>query len=311
MSKHSKFEALLRELEASSCPDHDLSKLYKFLETDNVFVPLFESYIIKRLEANVHPERLLNLAYHLERSVDTHHLSERINKKLASKMIKEASNYDQFAFMYKHDARIERHVYTGVVDQLKYASAQDLTQVADKISPFTGIDKHTLILSIMEKEFEMRHLSNLMIMEKLKIEDQYMVLIRALQSDSEIFAKIFDWGSGAFHIFLSDKLNRNGDDDQFLIALRTASIPTSQIQSSHILNGILNGQAHHIPETIDRLYQRAETEGEWEYLLTLGASKNKKVVLRSIVKAKNQKLTDEFFRRYKNCPEVKHLVPFM
>jgi len=310
MFKISKFEALLKELEVEYCPDRNLKPLYKLLENDNVYAPLLESYLVKRLENNIHPERLLNLAYYFERSIDTHRFSKNINKRLASKMIRDDENFDQFQFMYKHDTRVERHVLKGVLEELRYAKTKDILQVADKIGPFTGINKHSLILQIMEESFEPKRNSTI-IMADLEASDQYLVLVRALQSDSPVFASAFDWTSGNFQLSLEDSLYKDGEQDQFAIALGNTNIPISEIASASILNSILKIRSGSIPNIIDKLFKRAEQEEQWEYLLTLGSNKNKKEVLRSIVKSKDQLLIDKFFALYKNHPEVKHLVPFM
>lgn len=311
MFKYSKFDNLLKELEASYSPDRDLKRFYKYLENDNVYVPLFTGYVIKRLEENIHPERLLNLAYHMERSADTQHLSKKINDRLASRIVKDQENYDQFLFMHKHDTRVERNVLKSLIEQLKYASAEELTQVATKIEPYIGVDRHTLILRVLEHESEMRNLSNLFMMERLQPDDQYMVLVRALENNSKIFIKAFDWGNNKFHTSFSEKLSKVGDQDQLITALSNTTIPISEIQTSPILSNILVFRAQNIPNTIDKLYKRAEEEEEWEFVLALGTNKNKKDLLRSLIKAKDQKLIDRFFALYKSCPEVKHLVPFM
>lgn len=310
MSKYSQFEDLLKELEMSFDPDRNLKPLYKFLKNDNVFVPLFESYITKRLENNINPERLLNLAYHCERSLDTQHLSDKINKKLSSRIIQDQENYDQFLYMYKHDTRVERNVLKGVLERLKYANANELAETAEKISPYIGVDKHALMLRVLEHDSEIRNLANLMIVERLKVEDQYGLLKCALENNSKIFVKAFDWASD-LHTYLSDQVQKEGDQEPFIMALANSTIPIAQIQTGTLLNDIFTTFALYIPNTLDKLCLRAEKEEQWEYLLTLGVNKNKKDLLRSIVKAKDQKLIDKFFSLYKSCPEVKHLVPFM
>jgi hypothetical protein len=149
------------------------------------------------------------------------------------------------------------------------------------------------------------------LIEKLPIEDQLLLIVRALEKDSIWFSRILDWTKGDARNLLSKSLVEDGDNDKFATALRNTSISIEKLESCDSLNAFIEAHINDIPGTIARLYYRAEQEERWEYLLTLGSNKNKKELLRSIVKSKDQEMIDKFFSIYATHPEVKHLVPFL
>ena len=66
-----KFEEVLQAAENGSLTKRHVDKLLKCMEDDNVYRPLFKHYVSQRLRANIHPERLLSLAYNLEKHLAT------------------------------------------------------------------------------------------------------------------------------------------------------------------------------------------------------------------------------------------------
>jgi len=309
MFKQSKFETLLRELEGPTASKKQLDKLRDYLKNDNVFHPLFESYLSKRLRDNIHPERLLNMAYHLEKSDETSYLSRTLNRQVVSHMLLKDECFDQFYFMSRHDIRTDRHVLNSLVENF-FEYGSDSFDALDKIAPYINTDKYEIILKIMDSN-ESRNYRTLRLIEKLPTEEYRLLLIRALETHSLQFIKIMEWPNAATTKHISELLIQNGDDDKFAVALRNTLILPSQLETAYSLSTLIEDHIQHIPVTAARLYYRAEQEERWEYLLILGANKNKKELLRSIVKSKDQEMIDKFFAIYKNSPEVKHLVPFM
>jgi len=312
MAKLSKFDSLLREFESATMPKKYIGQLRKYLENDNLYHPLFESYVSARLRDNVHPERLLNMAYNLEKDDNTRYLSKTVNRQVAESMLLKRESFDQFYFMCRHDTRIDNHILSSFLDHFNDRIGYSETSLGllDKIAPHVGMDKHALILKMMGGE-TFGNIRNMRVMSKMSAEDQFTLMIRAMEVHNSNFTTMVEWGKGDVHDLIKESLQKNGDNDPFAIALRNTLIPITELESSYKLSRILELYSDYIPETLDSLYYRADQENRWEYLLLLGAHKNKKEVLRSIVRSKDQELIDKFFYLYKNSPEVKHLVPFL
>jgi len=306
-----KFEVLLRELEGPTASKRQLDHLYKYLKNDNVYNPIFESYVSRRIHENIHPEKLLNLAYHMEKSEKTKYLSRSVNRQVVSHMLLKDEGIDQFIFMNRHDVRSDNHIMDSLINHFTgYSNSSNWIELINKLTPTIGIDKYTLILKLLESG-EFRSFRNLVLIERLPIEDQLLLMVRALEKDSIWFAKILDWTKTDARNLLDMSITKDGDNDKFATALRNCTIPVEQLEACYTLTEFIDAHINDIPGTIARLYYRAEQEERWEYLLVLGSNKNKKELLRSIVKSKDQELIDKFFGLYKNSPEVKHLVPFM
>lgn len=312
MAKLTKFETLLREFESASMPKKFIGQLKDYLKNDNVYHPLFETYVSTRLRDNVHPEKLLNMAYNLERDDDISYLSKTVNRQVADHMLLKKECFDQFYFMCRHDTRADNHILDGFLhhfnDRVMYSDSS--IDLLEKIAPHVGMDKYALILKMMGEE-TFGNIRNMRVMNKMTVEEQFNLMIRALEVHNSNFTTMIEWGSGNIHDYLKDDLIKKGDNGQFAIALRNTLIPIDQLESSFKLNRIIELYSDYMPGTLARLYYRADQENRWEYLLLLGVHKNKKEVLRSIVKSKDQELIDKFFSLYKNSPEVKHLVPFL
>lgn len=312
MAKLTKFDTLLREFESASMPKKFIGQLRDYLKNDNVYHPVFEAYVSTRLRDNIHPEKLLNMAYNLERDDKTSYLSRTVNRQVADHMILKKECFDQFYFMCRHDTRSDNHILNTFLSQFNDRIGYSDTSIdlLEKIAPHIGTDKHSLILKMMGND-TFGNLLNMRVMNKMTAEDQYTLMIRAMEAHNANFVSMIEWGKGDVHDHIKELLLKNGDNDQFATALRNTLIPIDQLESSFKLSRMLELYSDNIPGTLARLYYRAEQENRWEYLLLLGVHKNKKEVLRSIIKAKDQELIDRFFSLYKNSPEVKHLVPFM
>jgi hypothetical protein len=303
-------ERFLRTLEEVVVPHSELKKLVKFLMHSDNSNMVFDDYIVRRLKENIHPERLLNIAYHLEKNEVTQHLSERLNDRLAYRIVGDDKNYDQFYFMYRHDLRQERKVLPPLIRRMAGLRIEILSKMAGEIAPNIGTDKHSLILQTLEVGDHHRGLLHLMIADQLPTEDQYQVLLRALDKHSNVFFILLE-SSIKLRVFISEGLTRDGDRDSFATTIRNSVFPITSLETSFSFNNMIETHSDDIPATIARLYVRAEQEERWEYLLKLGVNKNKKELLRSIVKSKDHELINRFFSLYKNSPEVKHLTPFI
>lgn len=312
MAKLSKFNSLLREYENENMPKKYITQLRKYLENDNVYHPLFESYVSARLRDNVHPERLLNMAYNLERDDNTSYLSKTVNRQLADYMLLKKECFDQFYFMCRHDTRSDNHILNSFLEHFndRVMYSDNSIEILEKIAPHVGMDKYALILKMMGEE-TFGNIRNMRIMNKMTVEDQFDLMIRAMEVNNSNFTNMIEWGAGVIHDRIKESFIKDGDSGQFAKALQNTSIPIDHLESSFKLNKLIELYSDYIPVTLDRLYARAEQENRWEYLLLLGVHKNKKEVLRSVVKSKDQELIDRFFSLYKNSPEVKHLVPFL
>lgn len=318
MAKLSKFDTLLREFESATMPKKYIGQLRKYLENDNLYHPLFESYVSARLRDNVHPERLLNMAYNLEKDDNTRYLSKTVNRQVAESMLLKRESFDQFYFMCRHDTRSDNHILTSFLDYFSdhFGYSNDSFEMLEKIGPHIGSDKISLILKMMGDE-DFGKIRNMRLMNKLSVNEKYDLMVRALETHNSSFCTMIETtfisgsGKGDIHDHLKEAISKNGDNDPFAVALRNTLIPITELESSFKLNRFLELYSDYIPETLDSLYYRADQENRWEYLLLLGAHKNKKEVLRSIVRSKDQELIDKFFYLYKNSPEVKHLVPFL
>lgn len=271
---------------------------------------LFDRYINRRLQENIHPERLLNIAYHLEKNILTQDFSERLNERVATRIAGDNKGYDQFYYMYRHDLRKERNVLPPLIKRMAGLNIDLLSKMAGEIGSNIGIDKHSIILQTMEVGDNYRGLLHLMIADQLPTEDQYQVLLRAIDKHSNVFFVLLEC-SVKLRTLISEGLTRDGDKDNFAIAIRNGAFPISVLETSFSFNLLITTHNDEIPVTIAQLYSQAEKEERWEYLLKLGANKNKKELLRSIVKSKDHQIIDKFFSLYKNSPEVKHLTPFI
>lgn len=298
-------------MEEPTVSKKQLDQLCDYLKNDNVYHPVFESYVSRRLHVNIHPEKLLNMAYHLEKNDKTKYLSKTLNRQVVTHMLLKDECIDQFIFMNRHDLRKDNHILESLIDHFsEYSDSKKWIDLVDRLTPTIGMDKYDFILRLLESG-EFRSFRNLVLVEKLSTEDQLFLLSRTLEKDSVWFSKVMGWIKVDAQMLLADSIVKNGDQDKFAVALRNTSLSIEELESCIFLQSFIGNHINDMPGTIARLYYRAEQEGRWEYLLTLGANKNKKELLRSIVKSKDQEMIDKFFSIYATHPEVKHLVPFM
>jgi hypothetical protein len=239
MFKLPKFEVLLRELEGTTASKKQLDKLREFLKNDNVYNPIFESYVSRRVHENIHPEKLLNMAYHMEKDEKTKYLSRSINRQVVSHMLLKNEGVDQFIFMNRHDTRTENHILESLIEHFsEYSNSNNWIELINKITPTVGFDKYTLILKLLESG-EFRSFRNLVLIEKLPIEDQLLLIVRALEKDSIWFSRILDWTKGDARNLLSKSLVEDGDNDKFATALRNTSISIEKLESCDSLNAFI------------------------------------------------------------------------
>lgn len=315
MDKMKEFTETLHRLEVSNgIPVTALDKLCLFMKESHIYGPLFENYIHQRLLENVHPELLLNIRRNVEKRTETQFLGSKINSIVVGNVITHKTSYDQFYYMYRHETRGFDSVRTAFVEELcRYHPTNYVMSVVNRVFEDIDVDRPTLLLQILENRYrDTPVLRSVWIMESLEFQLQYEILIKSLETCSLAFpALIKTITSPSMYQFLFDKLHDNGDDDPFAIAIRTCIMPISVFANLNLLTQILIRLFEKIPNTLQHLSNRAEESGLWDYVMALGTNKNKKELLKSIVKAKDQDLIDRFFSLYKNYPEVKHLTPFI
>jgi hypothetical protein len=311
MAKLSPFEKLIASLEVPVVPEEKLERLLEYAKESHIYSAIFESYIGRRIHENIHPERLLNIAYHMEWSEKTHFMSLLVNRRLAACILYKNEGYDQLYFMYRHDLRSERHVFGEVVRTLSNASATEAIRIVDVITPRIGIDRHLFLLRVITVEDDYPSLRRLQMMDKLELEDQFLIWAKGIENNSTIINYFNNGVDSKMTQYMIEQLIKSGDDSPMAKALIISNISITKFESCHQLNNILVACSKQIPQTLEYLYRRAEMDGRYEYLLMLGANKNKKELLRSLVKSKDHDLIDRFFFLYKDCPEVKHLTPFL
>lgn len=170
-------------------------------------------------------------------------------------------------------------------------------------------------LDILMEELEAeKDLPYLKTMEKtfhMEDREKYQFWCHVLERSSpliEMFHAIVDLGQLDY---IMQDITTHSDNALFARALRKTAIPTSKLKFIHELNNIIVNRSREMPDTIELLFNRAEVEKQYAYLLTLGSNKNKKDLLRSILKSQDHELIDKFFFIYKDYPEVKHLTIFL
>lgn len=306
------FEKLLLSLEELPISKDKIEQLQGYIKNSHIYSAFFESYLGTRIHQNIQPERLLNIVSYMEASKETYFFSVLVNRRLASSMLYRNEGFDQFYFLCHHDQRSDRHILIEFIKALSDTTDENILRIIDVIYSRIGIDKYALILKVLEEEsVPYTILRKTELIERLELEEQFLILTKSIEYNSvafnyisHIIYKMYDW-------IVNNHLIINGDKDIFAQALSVSNIPIIKFESCYGLSRILSSCGINIPQTMDRLYYRAEQEGRYEYLLTLGANKNKKELLQSIVKSKNHELIDKFFLIYKDYPEVKHLVPFI
>ena len=270
----------------------------------------FSRYVTERLEENIHPERLLNLANYTERFEETEHLSSYLNRAVAKYLIGEHKGYDHLYYMLRHDTRQERHIRKPFFQEMAEAQFDTSFKIIETLAHDIGTDKHSLLLEMLDAGHESRRLLHLHYCSKLSPEDLLEIELRALAKNSNMFFVLFE-SSEKLRLLVAENIHRDNDKDKFAIALQNTNLPMESLESSFSFGLLIRSHGKDMPETLEKLYLKAEKEERWEFLLTLGSNRNKKELLRSIVKAKDTHLIDKFFSLYKNYPEVKHLTPFI
>ena len=150
-----------------------------------------------------------------------------------------------------------------------------------------------------------------MFMDKLSVEDQYLLLAKGFEEHNSSILRLMRSGNPKLRTYLDQKIVADGDRDILMSAIRNTLIPIEELEVNDFLYYIVQTYSNELPATLGRLYVRAEESGRYEYLLNVCQHKNKKDVLRTICKANDKELIDRFFSIYKSSPEVKHLVPFL
>ena len=304
------FKDILRQLEEGSASQKVLNKLETYVKCDNVYEPVFRDYISKRLKDNIHPERLLQLAYNMERSDSTKFFSRSINEQLTHSITVNGENYDQFYFMNRHDTRSDNHIFKAMLEKLGRRLDDNTIEVIEKIAEHTKENKYNLILQTLDNT-EFYSFRAMMFMDKLSAEDQYMLLTKGFENNNSNVLRLMRAGNPKLQTHLDQKIVADGDKDALMSAIRNTLIPIEELEVNDFLYYIAQSYSDELPETLESLYVKAEQKGRYEYMLSVCKHKNKKDVLRTICKANDKELIDRFFSIYKNSPEVKHLVPFL
>src|SRR5271166_2782189 len=121
MAELSPFEQLIAQFEAPVVTEAQTKRLLEYMDdTGRVYLAFFESYISNRIHANIHPERLLNMANHFEKHIDTVYLSLLINRRLAASIIYKNEGYDHLYYMCRHDTRTHRYVLNELIIVLSH-----------------------------------------------------------------------------------------------------------------------------------------------------------------------------------------------
>lgn len=310
MSKFEAFKNLLASLEEKTCSKHILESIGSDLERNQIFDSMFQNYIMQRFRENIEFERLLNLINHLERSQYTQHLGELVNKKIAADIVWGKKSFEYLVYLCQHDIRpSERYVLNELIKQLGLIRIDEALDIVNFITPRIGMDKWTLLLRILEENKGYIN-GYVIIFNRLAVEDQHLVLIRAIESGSNIFGNLI--GSMSIHlkVLISEEINRLKDDAPFLQAIRNGKIAAWAYDSTNF-NILIETYKNNIPLTLNHLYDRAEAEGRWNSLFLFSHNKSKRELLTSLVKSHDNQIIDYFFFLYKNDPEVKHLAPFI
>lgn len=310
MSKLARFEGLLYEFEEATVSKRQINKLVAFMKDSHLYNTLFDSYVSRRLEGNIHPERLLNLAYNLEKHEDLRYYSSAVNSRVVDKVVRDERNFDQFYYMYRHDTRSEYHIFPALIEKMGNRLDSSTSALAEKIASHINVDKYLLMLKAVGS-IEFSSFRTTLFMDRLPVEEQYMLVSKAFEEASEVAPKLLRFSNKALYDYVTEKVIKEGDKDHLISAIRNSSIDIETIEFNDFLYFVFTKHGHHIPATLGRLYVRAESAGRYEFLLSVCANKNKKDVLRTICESKDKDLIDKFFQRYKHHPEVKHLVPFL
>ena len=314
MNDLSPFEKLIREFEEPLVSNDKVATLLEYIKGSTSlgrpYLSMFETYIGERLDNNIHPERLLNMANHFEKNKDTCYLSLLINRRVVLHIIYRNKAYDHFYYMCRHDERTHQHILNEMIVCLGPARISEAIRIIETIAPRINIDKHLLFLRVITFDENSHTLPYFSFLEALNIEDQYLLWSKVIETNSSLFS-YFSRIETVVQTYMLSCLDKNGDDDIFARAIRASNMPIATLEADHALNVVLSYCLEKIPLTIDCLFKRAELEERYYYLLILGRHKDKKELLKSIVKSKDPVLIDRFFYFYADCPEVRHLTPFI
>lgn len=306
------FEKLISILESPGPFHREIKKLIAFMDGNTNYPPMFDNFIARRLRENIHPERLLNLVNHLESYEKTRHLSESVNRQIAGYVCFRSLYLDHFYYMCRHDERTGRHILNTVVWQLAHIKSKDAIKVVDTIYPHILIDKYDLLYKILEADADGGFIRQSIFMNSLSVEDRYFTVIKVLKNDSPIFSGVQEvFMDMDFSTYCLERFQKSGDSDDLTKAIRSTKLTIKEFSRCYYFNDFILINAETIPQTIEHLYQLAEQGEEWRYLLALGSTKNKRDVLRSLLKSKDPEIIDLFFHLYRGYSEVRHLAPFL
>jgi hypothetical protein len=310
MSKFSKYESLLKELETCSISTKQQNALLKYMEDYHVYGPIFNSYISRRISENIHPERLLQIAYNAESHKDTVCLSQAVNARVADSLMLKEQGFDQFYFMNRHDTRTENHVFDAVIDKIGGRLDDNTFSIVSKIATHCNLNTHSLMLKALGSG-EFSAFRTMMFMDKLPVDDQYLLVVKALEEDNAIALSLLRPANGKLYRQVSKDVEDNGDNSQYATALRNTQIPIIELENNSFIYDLVDEKGSHIPDTLGQLYIRAEQESRWDFFMKVCEHKNKKEVLRVLCNVQDKSLIDRFFAIYKHHPDVKHLTPFL
>lgn len=306
----SKFESLLKELETCSISAKQQKALLKYMEDYHVYGPLFNSYVSRRISENIHPERLLQIAYNAEMHKETNHLSKAVSNRVADSIVLREEGFDQFYFMYRHDTRTEHHIFDIVISKIGSRLDDNSLGIISKIASNLNKDKYSLMIKALTCT-EYSAFRTMIFMDKLPLDEQYLLVAKALEENNAIALSLLRPSNDKLNNHITKALNTDGDYSVFASALRNTLIPIEDLDNNYLINDLIERNGITIPLTLENLYVRAEKESQWDFLIKVCAHKNKKEVLRTICNVNDKGLIDRFFAIYKHHPQVKHLTPFL
>lgn len=167
------------------------------------------------------------------------------------------------------------------------------------------------LLDQLESEPDIPYLKTLEAIFPMTDREQYQFWCHVLERHSPLVV-MFTAVAGIEQVkYIISEIYHHGDESLFARALRKTHITIMSLEFSPELNSIIVACSKEMPETIEHLFKKAEFEKRYSYLLVVGSNKNKKDLLRSILKSGSREIIDKFFTIYKDHPEVKHLTVFL
>lgn len=311
------YSDLFLQLEVANVPTSILDQLEKYALDDkeaHLLEAIFNSHLNRRLIENVSLESIANLMVAIYSRPVFNNLALEFNGVITRQLLHKTDQRKYFYYLISINRSTDPNRLLGcALRQLSFMNNSQATIIFRDLAKILSINEVDLILTVMSSAFGNGRVSYLIqLFEESSLENQFILLIKSLDGGYDFYIELArNLYDRALYEKLDSSVVNNGDNSLFCKALRNTSLSIIDLERCIYVNDILIKRKDLIPKTVDFLFEKANIENHYRFLLNFANLFSKRKVLQVISKLDDSEMVDIFFKKYANDPEVSHLKAFI